>query len=393
MKARIRTFIENIFFTPKPLPGGSYQGYYILPDGQTCRLHLRLEPSGEGLLVINASTILHLNPSASEFAYHIIKGSPEDVITAEMVKRYRATAEQVKTDLDTFIGRLESLLLMPDLDPESFLDFERIELHQDHLAAPLRLDCALTYQAPEETSAVYAPVNRVKRLLETEEWKTILQKAWEKGILHVVFTGGEPTLRPDLQELIAHAEQLGLVAGLITSGSRLSEKGYLEALLQAGLDHIMLVLDPKDGEAWEVLTDIVHEDISLTVHLTISKANFGTIESVLKKLEKANVKNISISLSDEIETTRLAEISRKIHESNLSLVEDLPVPYSEMNPIGLEVQDAENSLKGAARSWLYVEPDGDVLPAQGITTVLGNFLTDPWEKIWSAAKIWVNETK
>jgi MoaA/NifB/PqqE/SkfB family radical SAM enzyme len=50
-------------------------------------------------------------------------------------------------------------------------------------------------------------------------------------------------------------------------------------------------------------------------------------------------------------------------------------------------------LKGAARSWLYVEPDGDVLPGQGINHVLGNMLTDPWETIWSEAKLWKYEPK
>jgi MoaA/NifB/PqqE/SkfB family radical SAM enzyme len=39
-------------------------------------------------------------------------------------------------------------------------------------------------------------------------------------------------------------------------------------------------------------------------------------------------------------------------------------------------------LAGAGRAWLYVEPDGDVLPDQSIDRVLGNFLRDPWEKIW-----------
>ena len=39
-------------------------------------------------------------------------------------------------------------------------------------------------------------------------------------------------------------------------------------------------------------------------------------------------------------------------------------------------------MKGAGTAWLYVEPDGDVLPAQGVNKVLGNLLTDPWEKIW-----------
>ena len=41
--------------------------------------------------------------------------------------------------------------------------------------------------------------------------------------------------------------------------------------------------------------------------------------------------------------------------------------------------------KVAGRAWLYVEPDGDVLPTQGVNRLLGNFLRDPWEKIWKAA--------
>ena len=44
-------------------------------------------------------------------------------------------------------------------------------------------------------------------------------------------------------------------------------------------------------------------------------------------------------------------------------------------------QDAIPS--GAGTAWLYVEPDGDVLPAQGMPDqVLGNFLRDPWDKIY-----------
>jgi MoaA/NifB/PqqE/SkfB family radical SAM enzyme len=42
--------------------------------------------------------------------------------------------------------------------------------------------------------------------------------------------------------------------------------------------------------------------------------------------------------------------------------------------------------QGAGRAWLYVEPDGDVLPAQGINKILGNLVSDSWEKIWLAAE-------
>ena len=68
----------------------------------------------------------------------------------------------------------------------------------------------------------------------------------------------------------------------------------------------------------------------------------------------------------------------------LTLRWDLPVPYSAENPVTHEtIKDEVPS--GAGKAWLYVEPDGDVLPAQGLADqILGNFLKDPWEKIYKS---------
>ena len=393
MKARIRNFIDNILFTPKLLPEGMYQGTHSFPDGQTCRLHLRIGPSGDGLLILNASTILHLNNSAAEFAFHIIQGSSEKIVIDEITKRYRISSEQVTVDYQTFLSRIESLILSPDLDPETFLDIDRLELHQEHLSAPIRIDCALTYQVSEGVSSILAPVDRVKRLMDTDEWKTVLKKAWDKGILHAVFTGGEPTLRPDLVELISYSEQLGQVTGLITDGLRIGEKGYLNSLLQAGLDHVMIVLEPASPESWEAVRDLVHEDIALTVHITVNQSFFNTATETLKNLKELGVSKISLSAESTESNPFLHEVTRKVHDLGLTLVWDLPVPYSDLNPISMEFQNSENTLKGAARTWIYVEPDGDVLPGQGILKVLGNALSDTWESIWSAAKIWLNESR
>ncbi len=65
----------------------------------------------------------------------------------------------------------------------------------------------------------------------------------------------------------------------------------------------------------------------------------------------------------------------------------MPVPYSSNNPVSLELEHDEfqEAPEGAGKAWLYVEPDGDVLPAQGLyDQVLGNMLTDEWQEIWSA---------
>jgi MoaA/NifB/PqqE/SkfB family radical SAM enzyme len=387
MKARIRTLFDNILFTPKPFIENNYQATIKLSNGVDCRMHLRVEHGGIGILILNASSILHLNPTATEFAYHLLQHDTEEVVIKEIVKRYRVSVDQAQADYHDFIARLESLITTPDLDPETFLDIDRIAVHEGNLSAPLRLDCALTYQVTSGTSAIYAPTDRVKRLLDTEEWKTILQKAWSHGIPHVVFTGGEPTLRPDLSELVSYSQEIGQVTGLITDGSRLSDHKYLSSLLDAGLDHLMVVLDPNNDTTWESIKDVIAEDIFLTVHLTLSKQVEPIGLRTIEKLHKLNVKSISLSSDSKVDKNTFDGLTQKAQELGMSLVWDLPVPYSEVNPISLELENSDTSRKGAGNAWLYIEPDGDVLPAQGINHVLGNLLTDSWEKIWAAAKL------
>ncbi len=75
-----------------------------------------------------------------------------------------------------------------DLDPVTYFDIERVAPYSQKLSAPYRLDCALTYRVSEGTSAAVAPNERVRRELNTDEWKTLLKNAWEAGIPHVIST-------------------------------------------------------------------------------------------------------------------------------------------------------------------------------------------------------------
>ncbi|MCU0373629.1 MAG: hypothetical protein MUE56_10360, partial [Ignavibacteria bacterium] len=47
------------------------------------RLHLRIESDSTGILIINAQTTLHLNQTAAEFAYYLVKKLPEDQVVAQ----------------------------------------------------------------------------------------------------------------------------------------------------------------------------------------------------------------------------------------------------------------------------------------------------------------------
>ena len=180
------------------LPAGMYHKQFAPQDQPPYRIHLRLHPDGSGVLIVNAATVLHLNPTAAEYAYHFIKGTPPEEAAKEIATRYRVSKGMALEDYNDFAERIQTLITTPDLDPESYLDFERVTPHSADLRAPLRLDCALTYRLPAGTQADYAPTKRVDRELTTEEWCAILDKAWEAGIPHVTFTGGEATLREGL---------------------------------------------------------------------------------------------------------------------------------------------------------------------------------------------------
>jgi hypothetical protein len=377
---RIARLYEQFLPRVKHLPAGIY--HYQSPAGPSgpYRLHLRLEEDGEGILIVNASTVLHLNHTAAEFAFYMVQSVPDNEVLQQVMKRYDIGLDQAKADYTQFKERINSLIQTPDLDPVTFLDFENKELYSKAISAPYRIDCALTYKLMEDAEA--APVDRVQRELSLDEWKKVLDKAWDVGIPHVIFTGGEPTLRPDLPDLIAHAEKLGMVAGLLTNGIRLAEPEYLQSLLLNGLDHLMILLDSENDQAWVAVRNVIPEDIQVTLHITITEQMLPEILPLLDYLRRLGAHHISLSVNDVALKDALKDVAQAVNERGMQLVWDLPVPYSQFHPVAFELAGHEEVPQGAGKAWLYVEPDGDVLPAQGVNQVLGNMLSDPWEKIW-----------
>ncbi len=376
----IREAFQNLFKQKEPLPAGIFH-YQTPADAEyPYRLHLRLEPDGDGVLIVNASTVLHLNQTAAESAYYLVQDMPDEQAAKEIARRYQVSTKQAIQDYHDLKDRILTLIDVPDLDPVSFLEFERDDPYAGEISAPYRLDCALTYRLPQGMDTTAAPTKRVDRELSTDEWKAIIDKAWQAGIPHLTFTGGEPTLRDDLPELIEHAENNGQVTGLLSDGLRLSDEEYLNTLLQTGLDHLLMVLHPEDEGAWAALEIVLPEDLHTTVHLTLSPGNIESVDALFERLAGMGANALSLSAtSPELEEV-LQNKAELATDMGLSLVWDVAVPYSASNPIALETVE-DDPPQGAGRAWLYVEPDGDVLPTQGVNQVLGNLLQDDWDSI------------
>lgn len=368
----------------KPIEPGLYQFQSHSEEMQNNRLHLRVDKNGTGILIINAKTVLHLNQSAAEIAYYYINNLAENDAIKKITRRYAVPFEQAKQDYSSFLEKISAFISTPDLDPVTFFNFDRQPPYSGAIMAPYRLDCAITYHLPQVSDLTLAPQNRVVKELSAQEWKNILEKAWIAGIPHVFFTGGEPTLREDLSQIISYAQQLGQVTGLATDGTHIADKKYLLTMLDSGLDHIIILLDSDNPTSWEAIKNSVAEDIYTAAHITITPSTKTVAFDMIKTLSGMGINAISLSTNSIELKPELLKIRDFVADQHLSLIWDLPVPYSHFNPINSEILQTEVA-QGAGRAWLYVEPDGDVLPAQGINQNLGNFLSDTWDKIWTRA--------
>jgi MoaA/NifB/PqqE/SkfB family radical SAM enzyme len=78
--------------------------------------------------------------------------------------------------------------------------------------------------------------------------KAALDKVAAEGCRFVNFTGGEPTLRRDLEDIVGSASRVGMWTSVVSNGSLLSRERLL-ALKAAGLDNLLLSVDSADASA------------------------------------------------------------------------------------------------------------------------------------------------
>ena len=109
------------------------------------------------------------------------------------------------------------------------------------LEPPMAVLAELTHRCPLQCPYCSNPLDleRTAREMTTGEWCRAIRQASELGCMQIHFSGGEPTVRPDLEVLVAEAAGAGLYTNLITSGV-LCDRARLERLAAAGLEHVQL---------------------------------------------------------------------------------------------------------------------------------------------------------
>jgi radical SAM protein with 4Fe4S-binding SPASM domain len=407
--------LNKISLAHRPIIVRSGLYHYTYDElGERSRIHLRVDPDGSGILLVNANRVFQLNPTAAAMAFLTLEKTSEIQAVKAIRQAYHVSISQAQSDYTQFVNGFWGLIR-----PDGACPICQIEQDQTgfltmtapfsaHPFAPYRMDLAITYRCNNDCAHCYNSRPRDYPEISTRQWKTILNRLWDTGIPHIVFTGGEPSLRADLAELIAHAEKNGQITGLNTNARRLMDYDFLQKLIDAGLDHVQITLESHDPEihdkmvcchgAWKQtitgLRNALNSPLYVMTNTTMLVENSPFLSETLDFLAAEGVPTIGLNaliysgrgrtvgsgLTESALMPLLEIAQEKTSSHGQRLIWYTPTKYCNFDPMQLEL-----GVKGctAALYNMCVEPDGGVIPCQSYYQQIGSMLKDPWKAIWN----------
>ncbi|MBO4679430.1 MAG: radical SAM protein [Lachnospiraceae bacterium] len=423
---------------------------YMLENFQEV-VHTTLNPEGPGVVrihlippkvekgkpaasvaIINGQDIIPVNYSwavlLAEFIkevnkYHGREVSDTDVEniltnTTKSVKKVFpfTSAKRMRDDIEKMMNTFKQVAYGEEVSED--IGYMNIGEYAEFMKAPHRMDlmvsamekcgkwncnqCCVHCYAAGQTHAE-------EEELTTEQWYAILDKLRKIGVPQVTFTGGEPTMREDLFDLIDRARWF--ISRLNTNGIKLT-KEYCRKLREVELDSVQITFYSSDKDIHNTLVGADHyddtvagiknaieADLNLSINTPLCTLNKDYVKT-LEFLKNLGVTYVTCSglittgnaLTDKSESLQLSEEEIKkilADASDYAYANGMEISFTSPGWIDEEFF-TEHALSipncGACLSNMALTPGGNVVPCQSwlSSDALGNFLNDDWDTIWNS---------
>lgn len=266
---------------------------------------------------------------------------------------------------------------------------------EPRVRAPIGLLAELTHRCPLQCPYCSNPLalERAAGELPTQVWLDVLAQAADLGVLQLHLSGGEPTVRQDLEAIVAQAAKVGLYSNLITAAVTLTRE-RLEGLAAAGLDHVQISIQdavPENADRiahypgghakkLEAARWVRTLALPLTLNAPIHRQNIASLPAIInlavalgaRRLEVAHVQYYGWALRNRqalmptrqqvLTSEQLVERARERLRGVLTI--DFVVPdYYASRP--------KPCMGGWGRGIINVTPSGKVLPCHAAETIPG----------------------
>ncbi|MFK7895392.1 MAG: pyrroloquinoline quinone biosynthesis protein PqqE, partial [Myxococcota bacterium] len=260
-------------------------------------------------------------------------------------------------------------------------------------SAPLNLIAELTYRCPLQCPYCSNPLafREYRESLSAKDWGRVFAEAAALGVVHVGLTGGEPSTRKDLPEILDYAESADLYAHLVTAGMPLTPNGLAD-LAARGLRSVQVSLQDADAprsdhiagtrsfdEKMAICEKTKSLGLALTLNCVLHRENLGSVDEVIRlarelkadRLELANTQYHGWALRNRAalmpSRAQLAEASAVVQAAKKrpggpTILFVLPDYYSDR---------PKPCMGGWGRLAMVIDPTGRVLPCHEASELPG----------------------
>ena len=325
----------------------------------------------------------------------------------------------LKADLKQIVETLVKISRHEKIAKE--IEYSKLSEYAKYMAAPHRMDLMISSMAKDgkwhcnqKCLHCYAAGQEAAQSAEisTEEWKTIIDKCKAAMIPQLTFTGGEPTLRSDLVELVAYSQWF--VTRLNTNGQNLTPD-LCEKLYEASLDAVQVTFYSSNKDIHNLLVGVngfektvegiknaVKANLSVSINTPLCSLNKDYLSTIKYAHEELGLNYFTCSgliLTGNANTDASSEV-RLSKKEILAIIKEAK-EYCDQNDCELSftspgwIDDNElYKLKmmvpscGACSSNMAITPAGEVVPCQSWLSgdILGSMLNDSWRHIWTSKR-------
>lgn len=382
-----RLLIPKVRRPAEPLAPGLYPFDQAIDDEHTVRYHLRVDPDGGGLLVVNATACARLNRSGVLIAHELLRGQDDEAVVQTLAAAFDGAAtDQQRRDIVRVHNMLHELAEPGGRYPVF------------NLADP---------SAGAQTAGLIPPIEADLPLAAPSQIEPLLPRLWQAGIAHVTMLA-PPSLDPAaLLAAVQAATQAGLICGVSGRASDLASGHLLDDLIEAGLDHLTLAYAGREaalhdslyGAGDHALAEALYartEALALAdvAQIALIQATVNDLDATLAHLRRLGVTTVQFFAvaapadGDEgaIPAAAMAQMAADVEEA----AERAEVLYQWQPPVlrNPSLALAEQVRQGPRCSSdlaIRVESDGAVIPPRGPRRIAGNLLRDEWPAIWQDA--------
>jgi radical SAM protein with 4Fe4S-binding SPASM domain len=383
------------------------------------RRYLFVRPE-DGVLILRPNRVHHLNPTAAEMLHALYASETVDTaaVVAQMTARYGVEPARVEADLESLLRSLSVLLSnQPGCAPA--VKYTPFGSHKRDF--PVLAEIALTYRCQNRCAFCYASApdrGRQVPTMSTAKVKAVMDKIVDQAhVPSLSFTGGEPTLRRDLPELVAHGRSRGLWMNLITNGIRCAKPELVAALKQAGLDSAQVSLEAGDAATHDLVVgrggafertvrgirNLREAGIRVHTNTTINRHNRDALHGLIDLVADLGSEHLSMNMvihtGDAVGQSEIGyadigplvlDLKKHAEDKGMKFVWYSPVPLCLFNPAAYGLGSPSCS---AADGLLSIAPDGGVLPCSSFEQGMGNLLREDFDAVWNrrSAKYWRNK--